>query len=210
MTRAATSNQALQRTVPVGHAACSPQSPPCRHRARPPLSLSWGSLGDIAMRSLIFCLFLVAASGAPALGGRTKGVINEVFAFRKTTKQTESLLAVYEDGKVNHIYHGFGENPKVQSYSIWRTIPVAEVTIILRRLHDAGIETIKPVTRVNPEYPKLSVGWDWFHRGDQPLVSERPLPKQTQPAITAIVADLFKQLDLDKPTPKDFTPGPPK
>jgi hypothetical protein len=39
-------NQALQRTTPVGHAACSPQSPPRRHRARPPLSLSLGSFGD--------------------------------------------------------------------------------------------------------------------------------------------------------------------
>jgi len=37
-------NHALQRTAPVGHAACSPQSPPRRHRARPPLSLSLGSL----------------------------------------------------------------------------------------------------------------------------------------------------------------------
>ena len=39
-------NQALQRTAPVGHAACVPQSPPRMHRARPPLSLSLGSLGD--------------------------------------------------------------------------------------------------------------------------------------------------------------------
>jgi hypothetical protein len=42
-------NQALQRTAPVGHAACSPQSPPRRHRARPPLSLSLGSLAITCM-----------------------------------------------------------------------------------------------------------------------------------------------------------------
>ncbi len=42
MTMTATPNHALQRTAPVGHAACSPQSPPRRHRARPPLSLRLG------------------------------------------------------------------------------------------------------------------------------------------------------------------------
>jgi hypothetical protein len=46
-----TPNHALQRTAPVGHAACSPQSLPRRQRARPPLSLSLESFGD-ATRSL--------------------------------------------------------------------------------------------------------------------------------------------------------------
>lgn len=45
-------NQALQRTAPVGHAACSPQSPPGRQRARPALSLSLGSFGDACVMSL--------------------------------------------------------------------------------------------------------------------------------------------------------------
>ena len=40
-----TPNHALQRTAPVGHACCSPQSPPRSSRARPPRSLSLRSLG---------------------------------------------------------------------------------------------------------------------------------------------------------------------
>lgn len=44
--------QALQRTTPVGHAACSPQSPPGRQRARPALSLGLGSFGDACVMSL--------------------------------------------------------------------------------------------------------------------------------------------------------------
>jgi hypothetical protein len=51
-TMTATPNHALQRTAPVGHAACSPQSPPRRHRARPPRSLSLGSFGDFTRASL--------------------------------------------------------------------------------------------------------------------------------------------------------------
>ena len=47
-TQSATPNHALQRTAPVCHACCSPQSPPRSSHASPPLSLSLGSLGDSA------------------------------------------------------------------------------------------------------------------------------------------------------------------
>ena len=43
----ATANHALQRTAPVGHAACSPQSPPRRHRARP---FAVSELGVVSLR----------------------------------------------------------------------------------------------------------------------------------------------------------------
>jgi hypothetical protein len=154
------------------------------------------------MRSRVLTFFCAAAFSIAALADPAKGTNDQVFRLRKTTHGIESLLVVYEDGKVNHIYHGYGETPpKVQSYSIWRSVSPEQIATILQRLQSTGIETIKSDPQTCQTDPELTVymkGWEFF--------GERPLPKDKQAAISAIADELFKQLNLDKPTPKDFTP----
>ena len=72
----ATANHALQRTAPVCHACCSPQSPPRSSHASPPLSLSLGSLG-VATRVVFNDTFLpdlsnfMAAATYPVVAPRS-------------------------------------------------------------------------------------------------------------------------------------------
>jgi hypothetical protein len=158
------------------------------------------------MRSRILAFLLTAVVATSALTGRAERTNDQVFRFRRIADGMESLLVVYENGSINHIYHPIGETiPKKQSYSIWRTVPIGQLTIILRRLRDAGIESIKPDTEANSLLSEPHVYWkNWK------FFDERCVPKAKAAAITAIVSDLFKQLNLDKPTPMDFTPKSPE
>jgi len=93
------STATLQRTAPVGHAACAPQSPQRRHGARPPLPLS---LRLSVMRALLLMVALAIASAAHARdavikGGRSKNGLFELRIVQDTGGDTSDyIFAIYD------------------------------------------------------------------------------------------------------------------